>query len=219
MRAINSSDSWELEAFDNDVLLGIKREKGRGRLNSYMAAFEYSTQSEWQDLDAIAQEGLKIFEKLFGFQSRSFVAPCSIRGDHLDKALYNGGVLFHQCGQQFIPDKSDSLRIKNRMWGQRNSLGQIYWRRNCTFEPSRDWNYDWVNSCMSEISIAFRWGKPAVINSHRVNFMGEIFPENRENTNKKLSELLSEILVKWPNVEFMTSDQLGDIIVKSRELN
>ncbi len=215
MRAINSSDRWELEAFENNVLLGLKREKQQGRLHNYMAAFEYSTQSEWQDLNDIAQEGLEIFEKLFGFESKSFVAPCSIRGDHLDKVLYNSGVLFHQCGQQFIPDKSGSLRIKNRMWGQRNSLGQIYWRRNCTFEPSRDHNYDWVVSCLDEMKIAFKWGKPAVINSHRVNFIGSIFPENREKSLKALRKLIRSALSIWPDIEFMSSDALGDMIAQS----
>jgi hypothetical protein len=72
-------------------------------------------------------------------------------------------------------------------------LGQIHWRRNCTFEPSRNQDYDWVNRCLKEIEIAFRWGKPAVINSHRVNFIGSIFPENREKSLQKLKTLLKEV--------------------------
>jgi len=218
MEAIRSSDPWEREGFEHNVLLGLKSKDQHSGKHDYMAAFRYSDKSEWVELEKIACQGLELFSEIFGFPSKSFVAPCSIRGDHLDETLHNNGIKYHQCGQQFKPVKNGSLKVIDRLWGQQNSFGQVYWRRNCTFEPSRNWNYDWVNSCMSEISIAFRWGKPAVINSHRVNFMGEIFPENRENTNKLLSELLSGILKEWPNVEFLTSDQLGDIIVKSREL-
>ena len=101
------------------------------------------------------------------------------------------------------------------MWGQRNSLGQIYWRRNCTFEPSRDHNYDWVVSCLDEMKIAFKWGKPAVINSHRVNFIGSIFPENREKSLKALRKLIRSALSIWPDIEFMSSDALGDMIAQS----
>jgi len=216
MEAIRSDDRWEREGFENKVLLGLKSKEQHVGKQDYMAAFGYSDNSEWEDLDKIACQGLELFTKIFGFPSTSFVAPCSIKGDHLDETLHNNGIKYHQCGQQYMPARSGSLKVINRLWGQQNSLGQVYWRRNCTFEPSRNWNYDWVNSCMSEINIAFRWGKPAVVNSHRVNFMGEIFPENRTNTNKQLSELLSRILKKWPDVEFLTSDQLGDIIMKSR---
>ncbi len=212
MNAINSDDAWENAGFDNNVLLGLGRETNNTRSYNYMAAFAYSSDSECTDLDSIARDGLNIFQELFGFASRSFVAPCSIRGDHLDNTLKTGGVLYHQCGQQFIPDQVGSLNVKNRFWGQQNSFGQTYWRRNCTFEPSRQPDFDWVDSCIAEMNIAFRWGKPAVINSHRVNYIGGIFPENRENTMRLLTKLLQSILNKWPDAEFITSDQLGSII-------
>ena len=182
MSAINSTNSWELEGFENQVLLGIGHNNVSKPKSNYMAAFEYSSQSEWEDLNNIVREGLLQFEGLFGFSARSFVAPCAVRGDHLDHALKENGILYHQGGQWLVPHKPGSMKIKNRFWGQRNSLGQIYWRRNSTFEPSRNPNFDWVDSCLAEINIAFRWGKPAVINSHRVNYIGSIFLENRNNS-------------------------------------
>jgi hypothetical protein len=214
MNAINSADPWEIAGFENNVLLGIGRENSTTRTFNYMAAFEYSTQSECEDLNFIARDGLNIFEKIFGFPSRSFVAPCSIRGDHLDEALKSGGVFYHQCGQQFIPDRSGVLKVKNRFWGQSNKLGQTYWRRNATFEPSRNQSLDWVDRCMAEMQIAFQWHKPAVINSHRVNYMGSIFSENRDDSLKSLKMLLQSILRNWPDVEFLTSDVLGETITQ-----
>jgi hypothetical protein len=70
---------------------------------------------------------------------------------------------------------------------------------------------------MKEIKIAFRWGKPAVINSHRVNYIGSIFEENRENGLRLLSNLIAAILKEWPESEFMSSDQLGDFMKSSMQ--
>ena len=97
----------------------------------------------------------------------------------------------------------------------KNRYNQRYLTRNCFFEPgSRESgdNKDWVNDCMREIEIAFRCHKPATISTHRVNYTGTLHTENRENSLKKLDSLLSTIIKKWPNVEFMTSMELGDLI-------
>jgi len=133
----------------------------------------------------------------------------------LDKVLSENGVMYHQLGQHLEPIGEGKCKLVNRFWGDTNQFGQIYWRRNATFEPSRDPSFDWVNSCMAEIKIAFRWGKPAVINSHRVNYIGSIFEENRENGLKLLQNLLQAILKEWPEVEFISSDQLGDFMSES----
>jgi len=212
MQAINSSDPWELHSFEHGVLLGLQEVRNV----NYMPALDYSSLDEREDLKKIMNDGLDLFEKIFGFTSKSFIAPCSVRGDYLDGLLMSRGVLFYQFGQQFSPDKSDLLKVKNKYWGQQNSLGQTYWRRNVTFEPSRNPDFDWIDHCLSEIKIAFKWGKPAVIHSHRVNYVGSIFPENRDNSLKLLRKILELSLKRWPEIEFMSSDSLGDIIIKSR---
>lgn len=177
-----------------------------------MAAFEFDSPEHAIEIEKITADGLMLFNRIFGFKSRSFVPSCSIQGEHIDQVLYEGGIMYHQCGQQFRPIGEGKIKAINRFWGQRNKYNQMYWRRNCTFEPSRNQDYDWVDSCLKEINIAFRWGKPAVINSHRVNYIGSIFPENRSKSLKSLKKLLNKALRKWPDLEFMTSDNMGDII-------
>ena len=66
-----------------------------------------------------------------------------------------------------------------------------------------------------DIEIAFRWKKPAVISTHRVNYVGSIDPKNRQKGLGELKRLISLILKKWPDVEFMSSSQLGDLISNS----
>jgi hypothetical protein len=67
---------------------------------------------------------------------------------------------------------------------------------------------------MKQIETAFFWNKPAIISSHRVNFCGHIDPKNREIGLSALKELLQKIVKKWPDVEFMSSVELGVLINK-----
>ena len=71
---------------------------------------------------------------------------------------------------------------------------------------------DWVDSCLNDIRIAFAWRNPAVIGTHRVNYIGGIDRSNRDRGLRELSALLTAILKKWPDVEFMSSEQLGNEI-------
>ena len=65
---------------------------------------------------------------------------------------------------------------------------------------------------MKQIETAFRWNKPAIISSHRVNFCGHIDPKNREKGLDSLKQLLQEIVKKWPDVEFMAADELASCV-------
>ena len=215
LREMKDVNIMERFAFDTKSLLGLYKYEDRRRM--YMSAFEYFNENEKKDIEIRTSEGLKLFEQTFGFKSKSFMASQSIRGEHLDKVLSQNGVMYHQGGQQFIPT-NNKLKIKNRFWGDTNEFGMLYWRRNCNFEPAKNQDFDSVANTMKEIEIAFRWGKPAVISSHRVNYIGSIFLENREQSLLKLNHLLHRIIKKWPEVEFMTSDELGDYMRETKQL-
>jgi len=47
--------------------------------------------------------------------------------------------------------------------------------------------------------------------------MGSILPANRDNNLRLLKNLLQRALEKWPDIEFMSSDTLGDTILKGSE--
>ena len=70
---------------------------------------------------------------------------------------------------------------------------------------------------LKEMEVAFLWHKPATISSHRVNYIGFLHPENREKSLKKLEELLVRMLKRWPDIEFMTSSELGDLIASGQK--
>jgi hypothetical protein len=54
--------------------------------------------------------------------------------------------------------------------------------------------------------------KPAIICTHRINYVGYIDSSNRDSNLKKLNDLLIAILKKWPETEFMNSVTLGELI-------
>src|SRR5699024_10711401 len=93
--------------------------------------------------------------------------------------------------------------------------GLTYLMRNAYFEPSQDESFDWMDDCLNRIKIAFYWNRPATISMHRLNVIGAIDERNRTMNLNRLKTLLKTIVKLWPNVEFMSSDELGELMTKS----
>ena len=68
----------------------------------------------------------------------------------------------------------------------------------------------------ASIKLSFLLHKPAIISTHRLNYVGGIDESNRLNNLAALDSLLREITRKWPDVEFMNSVELGDVIRNSK---
>lgn len=210
LKAISESTEKENIAFDNQAVIVSRMATDPKRFNlDYFPAFDFDDYSEMNQLKVIMEDGLKLFVKTFGYNSVSFCPPCGIIHDDLFCTAAENGVMGIHSGQHFIPQGKGILPKRvDHFWGEKTINNQIYWRRNCTFEPAKNHNLDWVDSCLAEMEIAFRWGKPAVINSHRVNYIGTLDSFNREDTLRQLKRLLNEIVRRWPDVEFINSEQL-----------
>jgi hypothetical protein len=199
-----------MDAFNEKVLLGLSGSASLKERN-YMAAFEHTSEEHKEEIKQTAIEGLTIFEQLFGFKSISFMPSQSIQFEELNETLVNQGVLFNQGGQYFKPNKEGAFKKVNKFWGDVDEYGMKYWRRNCLFEPYKSKSNP-VNSCLEEIEIAFKCGKPAVISSHRINYTSRIDENHRNQSLVLLDDLLSKIIKNNPNVEFMNSEQLAKTI-------
>jgi hypothetical protein len=82
------------------------------------------------------------------------------------------------------------------------------------FEPTENPQIDVVNEALKQINLAFKYKKPAIISSHRVNYIGSLNSKNRTHNIRKLNNLLMAITKQWEDVEFMSSDQLINLIIK-----
>ena len=220
MRALKDKNKSTLVGFENEVtgMPGIKGEK----LPDFQAAFQIDTINDLVYQKEVLKTGLDLFEELYGYRSRYFVPTNGPFNNTLEKDLNEHGVKYINTGKkQKEPLGNGQYKINTRFIGDKNQYGQIYITRNCFFEPSssgfeKPANTDWINNCLKEIEIAFRWRKPAVVSSHRVNYIGYLHPENRERSLKQLSELLGKMLKRWPDIEFMTSSELGDLITSKK---
>jgi hypothetical protein len=210
--------SNERLCFNYNSIPGVSMHCKPTETKKFLASCDYYNESEKKYVEESVANGLLMFKNIFGFSSKSFIAPQSIRGNHLDSILFKNGVLFHQNGQQLLPSfEAPKNKIVNHFWGHKNKFGLLSWRRNVTFEPSENRKYDSVSSALKEIENAFFWGKPAVINSHRVNYIGSLSEENQLNSLSQLEALLLKVVAKWPNVEFINSQQLGEYMLTSLE--
>ena len=164
----------------------------------------------------IIEDGLKLFEILHGFKARLFVPPNGPINNELEKTAADNEIKYMSSPKIQTEVFGDGKTQKHiRYIGKQNQYRQIYITRNAFFEPSAS-KKDSVRSCLNEIELAFKFNKPAVISSHRVNYIGVHDQANRTNSHKQLKELLGKITQKWPEVEFMTSSELGQTIKESK---
>lgn len=183
----------------------------------YLSSFNATSISELDNVKETIHDGLNLFKQIFGFSSRSVIAPQNTMHYDLLPYLRDSGVDIIQgsrVNKQNCIHKGDKTR-KQRFMGDINKYGQVNIVRNVTFEPSSS-KIDWVGKCLKEIEIAFLWNKPAVICSHRVNYMGYLDKENRSASLMDLQNLLKAVQKRWPQVEFMDTVELADEILSTK---
>lgn len=222
LRTLYNGNKSALFAFEHSIT-GIPTGINGERVPDFQAAFDLDTIDDLPYMKDVLKSGLKLFEELYGYKAEYFVPTNGPFNNILENDLNNLGVKYINTGKiQLEPLGKGEYKKNIRFIGQKNNLGQIYLTRNCFFEPASSGyqfpaNRDWVDSCLKEIEIAFKWHKPATISSHRVNYIGFLRPENRDRTLKLFETLLSTMLKKWPDIEFMTSVELGDLIKSTQK--
>jgi hypothetical protein len=215
MKALQDGHEETLKVFSEGMWGYVNSFYNNRRIN-YQEAFNFYDPDEIGFLEEILNDGLNLFEKLFGYRAKFFVAPNGTLSNKLERSLSLNGIQF--ISQAKIQYEALEYGKKHRVFhylGMKNKWNQIYLIRNCFFEPS-SWGTDWVNSCLNQIDSAFSWHKPAIIGSHRVNYVGSLNKSNRRNGLMQLYTLLSSIKNKWPDIEFLTSEQLGSLILDEK---
>lgn len=215
MRDLQAGDEHTRLAFENKTM-GIGASFGEKNLFGYMDAFNTDCTSS-EKLDEILEDAHNIFKDTFGFASDTFVASCFVWGDSLEKSLERQGIRYIQCAPwQYKPvNKHEEYKLKRtlRYTGQRGKFGHLYSVRNCSYEPAYNQNPQVCKkTCLSEVAHSFTVKKPAIITSHRLNYIGAIDPKNRENNLLGLQMLLKEIVSEFPDVEFISSPELFAIM-------
>ena len=220
MKALYENNDAARRQFDN-FCWGLTPETSNLINRHFLSAF--GGVQNTKAIELILTEGVNLFYTIFGYRPDSFIAPCYVWNDDVEKYLHNNGIKYIQGNYfQSVPDfndagypgDADAGKTKSRMnyLGKRNTYRQHYLVRNCFFEPAQNENMDWIDRCLKDIKTAFQYKKPAILSAHRLNFIGSIFVENRDKNLTLLGQLLKKILTVWPDVEFFTSNHLGDLM-------
>lgn len=212
LQALKNGDKEVIIAFENESV-GIKASSLKHYAGGYLSAFDYKDGHDREKQKQVIDEGLKIFNEIFGYTAKHFTSSGLIHHPDIEKYLNNSGIDYIDVAKRQIePQGGGVYKKKLYKLGAKNNNDQIYITRNSRFEPNDKGSLDWVSDTMRDIEIAFRWNKPAIISSHRVNYVGGIDYKNRENGLRQLNDLLTKLLKKWPDVQFMNISDLGKII-------
>ncbi len=185
-------------------------------MSEYMAAFDFEDQAMLQRQELMIEDGIRIFKSLFGYSPILFTSTSLLHNKAIEPALKKQGIDFIDRSKiSFEPLGNGNYKKEFYKLGQQNQSGQKTITRNCMFEPNANPSADCVDQTLKDMATAFRWNKPAIISSHRVNFVGGIEPENRDLGLKSLSFLLLGITRKWPDAEFMTFNDFAKLLQKN----
>lgn len=168
----------------------------------------------------VFNSGLDIFNDIFKFYPKTFIPPVYFLDYYLEKNSILKGIMGIQglAIQRNYYNRKGNNSSKYRFLRNKNDFGQINLIRNCFFEPSLSNNIDWIDSVLFEIKTAFFWNKPAIISSHRLNYIGSLDEHNRKKNIDALKTLIKKIIKHWPDVRFMSSEQYVNFVKKQKNV-
>ena len=156
---------------------------------------------------------MAIFEETFGFKPSAFTPPALASHKIIEKHLKDYGIKY--LDKLFIYSYhlgNGKFKRDINYTGKINEVGQKVIVRNCSFEPFPNSGINWSAKTYSQLEMAFSNNVPAIISSHRLNFAGGINEKIRKNGLNELSRLLKLITKKYPQVEFLTYKELGELL-------
>lgn len=183
----------------------------------YRSTFDIRNFNELPSLKENIREGINLINTIFDQKTTYFLPPNGPYHLSLNNELLQNGIKYIGLSKLHQNPTENSFFKKHLFWiGKRTKTGLTVITRNGFFEPGSPKYKDWIEPALMDIESAFQSNKPAVISSHRVNYIGSLNMKNRIRSLDELKRLLDKIMSKWPDVEFMTSSQLGDLISRKQ---
>ena len=208
MKSLQTNHPPDRWAFECDTV-GVP-----GSLNGIMQPCYVKSANDNEAIIEVLLHGLDVFEELFGFPTRYFKAGDDVISPAIYPTLKDFGVKYMDepiYMNRYLGDGKTKRCFA--FTGKTNHAGQRLLVRNCMFEPTVNLHVDAFSHCLQMINAAFTMKKPAIISSHRVNYVGAIDEKNREDGLARLTLLLKEMVKRYPEVEFVNACQLGEIVM------
>lgn len=208
MRGLQAGGEDLLTAFHHGMC-GIAPKAHPEKGNQMMNALRAQDINEQEQIDKIVAEGLQMFEKMWGFCSQTFVAPCYCWNKTTEATLVKNGVKLIQTSRSNKPAFNDTKHFYYS--GQQSPDGLKYSVRNCAFEPSTNGKGSSIDALMKQVDAIFAKQKVSVFSTHRINYVSGLSENNRQHTLTLFDQFLTTLLKQYPNVEFLSSDKLNSI--------
>lgn len=157
---------------------------------------------------AVNQE-IRLFEACFDRLPAVAVPPTFVWSAPVERAWSAGGVRFIITPGRRYTGRDASGRpafVDRRMLnGDMAASGCTYLVRDVYFEPALGHR---AEAALETVSNRFRLGRPALVETHRFNFVGDAadMARNLEETER----LLATALARIPSLRFMSSEELGE---------
>lgn len=186
-----------------------------------VATYYFESEEDFKVIKSGIIEGVDLFENTFGFKPTTFNPPNAIFHPGFNGALALGGITSLDTSFMRVePDGKGGAGKKRYRFGEVSEEGLVHFVSNCAFEPIKE-SQDVVETALSQVRAAFRWNKPALINTHRVNYVTGRGNHTKGNNLRALKRLLNGILKQWPDAEFMGvgefSSYMNSTIERKRE--
>ena len=203
MRELQNGNTLVRKAFELDFY-AVQDPSLPAKAGAFRPALFFDQPGQIPFLKNSLIEGYFLMKYMFGRSPKVFCPPNGISHQVFDQAIKEAGIETIVAKRlRDEPDGKGGTKTRSYAFGKKNKSGQIHYFRNCGFEPVHGRG---VDTCLKDIKVAFRWRKPAIISTHRVNYIGAIDPANRDKGLAALKILLKEILNNWPEVEFLSSE-------------
>lgn len=171
---------------------------------------------EENHLHYLITDGLKIFQKLFGFSSKSVIAPSYYKNDLCDRLYKESNLFILQADNESHLIKKNNKFINKQTKLGEISLGMVSLVRNLNFEPSYWFFMDQINQNI-ERKIKYLWsdikylrGEPLIYCSHSYNYIGGLNKEMAIFSVNELDKLLKYLSAS--NLIYLNSEQLGYLL-------
>jgi len=193
---------------EHDCLAGLSGDPALPGVG-FSHAFGLHDESALPAQREILSDGLDRFEQVWGFRSTTFTPPAMQLHPALFDVAKDGGVRAIDKPLRFnrVVGNGERRRETNHS-GRQRGQNHVTVVRNVVFEPGKDMGFEPVKRAVQQVAAAFRWKRPAIISSHRVNFCGHLDEDNRKHGLNALQSLVKYLTVQWPEVEFVSVDQL-----------
>ncbi|MEL6972182.1 MAG: hypothetical protein AAFZ63_27850 [Bacteroidota bacterium] len=209
MTQLQAGDEVLRTAFRQSVIHAPLAGLPRGLGGSLAPTYFYHSAAELEQNLHSVRDGIEIFKDALGYQPLVFGPPNGIFDLALEKALDDSGIRGIVVNRtRWEPDGAGGLKGRNFLWkfGAHNAHQQVYYRRNVKFEPVQP-QYS-AAAVKTNIASAFRWCKPAILSSHRINYVGTLEVAHRDKALQELRSILKWVVKTYPEVQFIGSGEL-----------